>query len=561
MTVGNGRRDHTGNGATAAHLAENRLVRLALDLGAAEIGGPLTPAERHLVEQASSNTAADSAVGAVVDEARASILAGSDPLGRELCRIRPAAARRAAGAFYTPPALVGPMLAWALSHRLDRLIDCGCGSGRFVAGAVRREPELAVVAVDIDPIATILTRANLAALGARRATVTQADYLTLDLPRIAGRTAFVGNPPYVRHHDLSAAAKDWAVATACRLGYTISTLAGLHVYFYLATAAHAQPGDVGCFVTSAEWLDVNYGAVVRDLLLNGLGGQAVHVVDPRAVPFEDAMTTAAIACFQVGGVPGTMRLRLVETTAEQLDLLDPGAGCELGRDTLVRADRWTPLLRGHRSAPDWTSQSPLRAIARVHRGVVTGANDFFILSRERARDLGLEAWCRPAITSAEEILRSGGVVRDGPERLLLLDVPADVDREAYPGLDAYLCDGERSHAGKPAISERYIASHRRPWWHLGLSAPPPIVATYMARQAPAFALNPDGLAVVNIAHGIYPFDDLGPDQLSCLVAALNDLRHTFTGRGRTYHGGLEKFEPREMEALLIPGRRGILTPF
>jgi hypothetical protein len=74
----------------------------------------------------------------------------------------------------------------------------------------------------------------------------------------------------------------------------------------------------------------------------------------------------------------------------------------------------------------------------------------------------------------------------------------------------------------------------------------------MARQAPAFALNPDGLVLINIAHGLYPEHPLAHEQLSALVQALNDARNSFRGSGRTYHGGMEKFEPRELEALLIP---------
>jgi hypothetical protein len=77
----------------------------------------------------------------------------------------------------------------------------------------------------------------------------------------------------------------------------------------------------------------------------------------------------------------------------------------------------------------------------------------------------------------------------------------------------------------------------------------------MARQPPVFALNPDGLAFINIAHGIFPRSELTRDQLEALVAALNRRRGSFRGNGRTYHGGLEKFEPREMESLVIPLQR------
>jgi adenine-specific DNA-methyltransferase len=71
----------------------------------------------------------------------------------------------------------------------------------------------------------------------------------------------------------------------------------------------------------------------------------------------------------------------------------------------------------------------------------------------------------------------------------------------------------------------------------------------MARQAPVFALNPDRLSLLNIGHGLYPTIPMEEPELRQLVTRLNDVRESFRGQGRTYQGGLEKFEPREMEAL------------
>jgi len=76
------------------------------------------------------------------------------------------------------------------------------------------------------------------------------------------------------------------------------------------------------FITSAEWLDVNYGKLVRDMLLDGLGGRALHVLEPELHAFEDAATTAAITCFHVGARPYALRLRRVRT----LDELAPLTG-------------------------------------------------------------------------------------------------------------------------------------------------------------------------------------------------------------------------------------------
>lgn len=69
------------------------------------------------------------------------------------------------------------------------------------------------------------------------------------------------------------------------MGLSASGLAGLHVHFLLATALHAQVGDVGSFITSSEWLDTDYDRLVRDLLT----GPALGVKHPRPGPEEPAL--------------------------------------------------------------------------------------------------------------------------------------------------------------------------------------------------------------------------------------------------------------------------------
>ena len=69
--------------------------------------------------------------------------------------------------------------------------------------------------------------------------------------------------------------------------------------------------------------------------------------------------------------------------------------------------------------------------------------------------------------------------------------------------------------------------------------------------APYFAQQPRRPRVLNVVHGLYPRAAVDERALEHVVALLNASRATFVGQGRTYHGGLEKFEPREMEALRL----------
>lgn len=530
---------------STAPIAELALARLAVDLGALTVGGRLSDGERHLVDAASGHLATSEAVA---DELAVQIRSGSDPLGERFLALRSPAERRSIGAFYTPASIVEPMVSWALERCPARIVDAGCGSGRFACTVARRDPDVSIVAVDLDPLATLLTRANLAIIGATAAQVVHGDFLRLELPEVDGATAWIGNPPYLRHHSLDAGTKAWAAGAGKAIGHPVSSLAGLHALFFLATAVHAREHDFGAYIVSSEWFDTGYGDVIRQLLTNGLGALSLHAFPPHTAAFEGVMTTAVIVTFEAGAKPQAIRLERVDGP-HGLGRLS--GGMPLDRELLVAASRWSPLFSPPAPAREGRTVR-LGEIARVHRGQVTGGNKFFVLTRQQAKELGLEEWCRPAITSAEEILDSGGVVRDGPNRRVILAVPADVDRRAHPQLDRYLRRGERRQGDKPAISKGYVASRRRPWWNLGPFDAPPIVASYMARRAPVFALNPDGLVLLNVAHGVWPIRGIAESDLAGLVAHLNEYREGYRGQGRTYHGGLEKFEPGEMERLIIP---------
>jgi adenine-specific DNA-methyltransferase len=210
-------------------------------------------------------------------------------------------------------------------------------------------PTATLIGVDTDPLAALLARANLATIGhARRARIIVGDYRRFSEP-VSSSTLYIGNPPYVRHHQITAKWKDWLFDEAAKLGHKASKLAGLHVHFFLATARNARPGDFGAFITAAEWLDVNYGALVRSLVLKELGGQSITVIEPTAQPFPDAATTAAITTFEIASKPTSVFFRRVDSLRD-LDTLNKGR--KVHRDRLSANARWSYLTRAADKPPD-----------------------------------------------------------------------------------------------------------------------------------------------------------------------------------------------------------------
>ncbi|HGM5881038.1 TPA: class I SAM-dependent methyltransferase [Stenotrophomonas maltophilia] len=479
---------------------------------------------------------------AVAAELRRMIRRGEDPLGSAFGLIRNAAERRTSGATYTPPQIVSAMMAWASEQATpQRIVDAGVGSGRFLSAAGDVFQRANMLGRELDPVAALMARGTLAAKGyAARSRIELIDY-RLPLSPIEGATLFIGNPPYVRHHLIDQHWKKWLSDVALQFGMKASQLAGLHVHFFAATALHARPGDVGAFITAAEWMDVNYGKLVREMFLGPLGGQSIVVMEPTSQPFPDAATTAAITTFQLGSKPTSVKIRRVKRLKELNDL---SGGRQIKRERLQLESRWSRLSHAGRACPEGYVE--LGELCRVHRGTVTGANAVFIAGVDAAEVP--QRFKFRSVTKAREIIAAGRVLSDASYLRQVVDLPDDLDQLSSDELVAV--EHFLRAARAKGADQGYVAKNRRAWWSVGLRSAAPILATYMARSAPTFVRNVAEARHINIAHGLYPREPLTEDQMLRLVDHLSSKTSVLDGR--TYAGGLTKFEPGEMERLLVP---------
>jgi hypothetical protein len=188
----------------------------------------------------------------------------------------------------------------------------------------------------------------------------------------------------------------------------------------------------------------------------------------------------------------------------------------------------------------------LGELFRVHRGQVTGANAVWIAG-EHAKDLP-DRIKLPAVTKARDLIEAGAHLHSADALRRVIDLPSD--------LDELTCEERRRigtflrWAKQQGADQGYIARHRKSWWSVGLKSPAPILCTYMARRPPQFTLNSCHARHINIAHGLYPREPVPAAALAGLVAWLN--KNIQTRSGRTYSGGLTKFEPKEIERLRVP---------
>ena len=532
----------------AASKAAQPIANEAALIGAAAAladGARLTEAERLLTRRAVAP--APAALAAL----RAAIQAGGDPLGDAFGLLRPALTRRALGQVFTPWPIIDHMTGVAaVDGPFAQAVDCGVGSGRYLRGAARRFPNARLVGIDVDPLCLLMTRANLAAEGlTARADLILGDFRDAALPDAdGGRRLFIGNPPYVRHHDIGESWKAWYAASVAAHGLPRpSKLAGLHLHFFARVAELARPGDLGVFVTAAEWLDTAYGAALRRLLLGPLGGRSVTTVAAAAQPFPGALATAAVTVFAPGRPSDGLT---IGEAAGIADLAAAPAAHYPADDPALLLGRWSLLTRG-RPAPAPPPHGHVGDLFRVSRGQVTGCNAAFVVGP--ATPPLPARFLEPCVTGAEQIFAAAakggrldksaalGRVVCLPRRLD--DLSADEARQVRRFLDWAAALGAESS---------YTARHRNPWWRVSPGEPAPILMSYMARRPPAFVRNDARAAIINVAHGLRPRVAMSEAELDLAAKALNAA--VASAVGRIYAGGLMKFEPRAVEQIAIDWR-------
>ena len=154
----------------------------------------------------------------------------------------------------------------------------------------------------------------------------------------------------------------------------------------------------------------------------------------------------------------------------------------------------------------------------------------------------------PTVTKARELFGAGSRLDTVESLRKVVDLPVDLD--AFDALERRAIERFLRAAKAKRVHEGYVASARKAWWSVGLREAAPILATYMARRPPAFVRNDAQARHINIAHGLYPRESMTAALLDKLAAHLRSS--VSLTQGRTYAGGLVKFEPKEMERIPVP---------
>lgn len=473
--------------------------------------------------------------------------------------LKDSAERNKLGQFATPSQLALSLTQYALGflgNQNVRFLDPAIGTGSFFSALLRSlnfgQVEQAN-GVEIDPLFASTALRLWSELGL---CITQADF-TKQSPPSKRFNFIVANPPYVRHHHLPSEEKvRLGSRIADSLGLKVSGLTGLYCYFLLLCHDWMDENGIAVWLIPSEFMDVNYGSVLRLYLSKKVTLLHIHRFCPTDVQFSDALVSSAVVIYRKSSPPKNHSVRF----SFGGPIGAPETSALLPIDTLIDSNKWThfPKTTSENSNNDLN----LGDLFTIKRGLATGSNDYFILTEAE-----VENWCIPR-SCVKPILPNPRHLKDSVIQalpngapdvlpgLFLLDChePEELIKARWPRFYEYIEKGKAAQT-----DQSYLASRRRPSWYSQEQRPPaPFLCTYMGRARNGkhpfrFIWNRSKATAHNVYLMLYPkprlFDVLRqhPELEGRIFEALQNITPgQLLSEGRVYGGGLHKVEPKEL---------------
>lgn len=491
----------------------------------------------------------------------------ADPIGSFLpvADLDTLSARKARGAFFTPPAIAQFLADWAVRDSDTKVLDPTCGEAVFLLSAARNLAKAGATSdaigrqisgVDLHGPSLAESRGLLAAEGFD-ANLIVSDFFDLPTPaqigdRVGWQDAVIGNPPFVRYQEFSGDTRKKGLQAALSQGVRLSQLTSSWAPTLVHSAAFLKPEGRLAMVAPAELLTVQYAEPVRRWLRERFG--AVTLVMFENLQFKGADEQVVLVVAEGMGPCDAFVLIHAEDAADlnsghRLDSIGANPAAEGKWSDLVLPRSTRSLLK---RVVD--QMSPLDAYGSPELGTVTGANSYFAISEATRAEYGLDSrYLRRISPPGTRHLRGvefsrmhWETLKAEGERVWLFCPDRKTRAES---VKRYVRRGEELN-----VNQAYKCSIREPWWRPPVVPVPDLFFTYMSHRYPRLVNNTAEAAFLNSMHGIRLKPGLKREPREALpLLALNSA--TMLGAetlGRSYGGGILKMEPREAARLPVP---------
>lgn len=480
------------------------------------------------------------------------------------------------GGYYTSSEVATWLCAWAIRSSKDRVLEPSCGDGAFLEVAAKRyaemgvrSPTIAKQLIGVEILATEAARARARVkdlLGPRAHDVVETgDFFGwFQQNKQPPFDAVVGNPPFIRYQSFPEPHRSRAMAIMAEQGLSPNRLTNIWVPFVVAAASSLRPGGRLALVLPAELLQVSYAAQLRSFLTDRFA--RIDIVACNELFFEKAeqevVLLLADGALAAASEANCCRVTMTESrTLAEITNRSPSVVLAAAQPKTIRHDneKWLKYfltdreITFMRALRDASVTANLSSHASVDVGVVTGKNEFFVLTSEQVAALKLESYTAPLISRSVHL--KGAVVGKGDwktmaaagDRVHLLHLAPINGTKLSGALARYIRSGEGAE-----VNRGYKCSIRTPWYAVPSVWTPDGFLFRQIYDFPRAVLNKAGATSTDTIHRITCKADK-PERViantyTWLTAASAEIE------GRSYGGGVLELEPTEAERLLMPAQ-------
>ncbi len=492
-------------------------------------------------------------------------------MGTESTRFKDASGDKLRGGYYTPQAVADALCRWAIRSPVETVLEPSCGDGAFLRAAAKRLKDLGapssrlgnqVTGVEITP--EELQKAAMAFREASGADCTAHAGDFFEWTVFAPRQTFdcaVGNPPFIRYQNFPPSARGLAMALMERAGLRPNRLTNIWVPFVVGVVLKLRENGRLAMILPAELLQVSYAAQLRQFLADSFRRLTIFTCNEMFFANAEQEVVLLAAEDKLARPSSINRCDIAMVETRSIDellgrALNTDRGEQESKFVQHETEKWLKyFLRPReiafmRSLREHPTVVTLAHHATVDVGVVTGKNDFFVLSWEEAERHELRDFVVPLVGRSAHL--SGAVFRRKEHELLsregkrvyLLHLAQRPEDQFPTGLRKFILAGERSgyHRG-------YKCRIRNPWYCVPAVWEPDCFVFRQIYDFPRFVVNKARATSTDTIH-----------RLRCSVSASRLAGNMYTHltaasaeiEGRSYGGGVLELEPTEAERLLVP---------
>lgn len=473
----------------------------------------------------------------------------TEGIGMEADYIRktPLEHRKKFAQFFTPEVLADIMTGWLVEKEdLHTVLEPAFGLGIFTRQLQKKKEGLKIKGFDIDE--RIFNES-------KKKFGTDVNLLLQDYMYNDWNNKYDGiicNPPYFKFHDYDN--KGVIAEIEKRLSCRLNGFTNLYTLFLLKSIHQLNPGGRCIYIVPSEFLNSDYGTLVKSHLLKTKTLRHIVVFDFEDNLFDDAITTSCLILCENKDEDSFVRFSCLESSRDmgKLGSLLSGNNEKEIHTRMYHLSELDPGVKWKKYYQDsYSSQFknlvPFSSYAKIMRGIATGANDFFVFNRSKAERYGIsEKYLLPCISRCADVRKSVFADSDfeklkaADRKVFLLNAVGADDKAVL----SYLVKGVEE-----GIDRKYLTASRKPWYSLENRPPSPIWVSVFNRTGVRFVRNLACIANLTTFHCVYPqhnlYNDISDDLLFAYLQT-DIAKDILTDNGREYGNGLQKFEPNDL---------------